>query len=62
MNKRIIYLLEGDGVAIITPVDCGLTIEEIAEKDVPDGVPFKIIDMSDLPTDRTFRDAWEYKE
>lgn len=62
MNKRIIYLTDG-GVAIIIPAPgCGLTIEEIAAKDVPAGVQYKIVDVSEIPTDRTFRDAWEYQE
>jgi hypothetical protein len=42
--------------------DCGLTLEEIIAKDVPPGVPYKIIDAADIPTDRTFRNAWEYNE
>jgi len=61
MNQRIIYPTD-DGVAIIVPADCGLTIEEIAAKDVPAGKPYKIVDMDDIPTDRTFRNAWEYQE
>ena len=61
MNQRIISPTD-DGVAIIVPADCGLTIEEIAAKDVPAGKPFKIIDTADVPTDRTFRNAWEYSE
>jgi hypothetical protein len=63
MNKRIIYATEEGGVAIIIPAeDCGLTIEEIAIKDVPVGKPFKIVDVLDIPEDRTFRDAWEYDD
>ena len=62
MNERIIYPTD-DGVAIIVPApECGLTIEEIAAKDVPDGVAYQIVDVSDIPTDRTFRNAWEYQE
>lgn len=34
----------------------------IAAKDVPAGKPFKIVDVADIPTDRTFRAAWEYAE
>lgn len=61
MNKRIIYPTDEGGVAIIIPaIECGLTIEEIAQKDVPAGKPFKIVDVSDIPEDRTFRNAWEY--
>ena len=60
--KRIIYPTDDGGVAIIVPADCGLSIEEIAAKDVPTGKPFKIVDVEDIPNDRTFRNAWEYSE
>jgi len=57
--KRIIYQTNEGGVAIIVPADCGLTIEDIAAKDVPAGKPYQIVDVADIPTDRTFRAAWE---
>jgi hypothetical protein len=60
MNQRIIYPTDDGGVAVIIPADCGLTIEEIAAKDVPESKPFKIVDVADIPSDRTFRNAWEY--
>jgi hypothetical protein len=60
MNSRIIYQTDEGGVAIIVPADCGLSIEEIAAKDVPEGKLYKIIDVADIPSDRTFRNAWEY--
>jgi hypothetical protein len=60
MNQRIIYPTGDGGVAVIIPApECGLTIEEIAAKDVPAGVEYKIVDASEIPTDRTFRNAWE---
>ena len=60
-DKRIIYPSDDGGVAVIVPApDCGLTIEEIAAKDVPAGKPFEIVDAADIPEDRTFRNAWEY--
>jgi len=63
MNSRIIYPNDEGGVSIIVPtIECGLTIEEIAAKDVPAGKPFKIVDVADIPSDRTFRNAWEYSE
>ena len=63
MTQRIIYPTDNGGVAIIIPAgDSGLTVEQIAAKDVPAGKPFKIVDVNDIPTDRTFRDAWEYQE
>jgi hypothetical protein len=61
MNQRIIYPTDDGGVAVIVPAaECGLTIEEIAAKDVPAGKPYKIVDVVDIPSDRTFRNAWEY--
>lgn len=63
MNQRIIYPTDEGGVAVIVPApDCGLTIEEIAAKDVPAGKPYKIVDVSDIPEDRLFRNAWTYQE
>lgn len=62
MNQRIIYPTDKGGVTVIVPAaECGLSIEEIAAKDVPAGKPYKIVDVADIPTDRTFRDAWEYQ-
>jgi hypothetical protein len=61
MNLRIIYPTDEGGVVVVVPApECGLTIEEIAAKDVPAGKPFKIVDVANIPKDRTFRDAWEY--
>ena len=62
-DPRIIYPTPEGGVAIIIPApDCGLTIEQIAAKDVPAGVPFRIVEATDIPEDRTFRNAWEFSE
>ena len=47
------------GIAILCPCGDTLTIEEIAVKDVPAGVPYLIIPDDMLPTDREFRAAWE---
>jgi len=65
MNQRIIYPSDDGGVSILIPTEEYLvehTIEELAAKDVPAGKPYKIIDVADIPTDRTFRNAWEYQE
>lgn len=62
MSQRIIYPKE-NGVSIIVPSPkWNGTLEELAVKDVPAGKPFKIIDASEIPSDRTFRNAWEYQE
>jgi hypothetical protein len=60
MNSRIIYPTDDGGVAVIVPADCGLTIEQIAAKDVPTGKPYEIVDVADIPSDRTFRGAWTW--
>ena len=65
MNQRIIYQTDDGGVAVIVPAMEALeqyTIQEIAEKDVPAGKPFSIVNVSDIPSDRTFRNAWTVEE
>jgi hypothetical protein len=61
MDKKIVYQNDEGGISIIVPADCGLTIEEIAAKDVPAGKAYNIVDVSEIPTDRTFRDAWTWE-
>ena len=56
--KKIIYQNE-TGLSVITSSGV-LSLEETAKKDVPAGVKYKIIDVSDLPNDRDFRNAWDY--
>lgn len=38
---------------------CSLTYEEVAKKDVPKGLKYKIVNESELPSDLSFIDAWE---
>ena len=58
MDKRIIYKKDDGTIGIIVPANCGLTVEQIAQKDVPTGKSYKIVNVSDISTDRTFRNAW----
>ena len=65
MNKRIIYPTNNGGVAIEIPApewlaQEGNTMEVLAQIKVPEGTPYKIVDVTDIPSDRTFRNAWEY--
>ena len=63
--NRIIYKTDEGGVAVIIPTPEALKqhgIQAIAIKDVPAGKPFKIIDASEIPTDRSTRDAWTVDE
>ena len=60
---RIIYKNIDNSVAVLIPTGEALkfaTIAEIAEKDVPFQLPYKIIPKEDIPTDRTYRNAWEW--
>jgi hypothetical protein len=65
MNKRIIYPNDDGGVSIVIPAPEWLaqernTMEVLAQMRVPEGAPYKIVDVADIPSDRTFRNAWEY--
>ena len=60
---RIIYKQDDGVAAIIVPAtNCDLTVEQIAKKDVPTGKKYKIVDVSDISSDRSFRDAWTVDE
>ena len=54
---RIIYPNDDDGVAVVIPAP-GIEQTE-ALKAVPTGKPYLVLDVSDMPTDTTFRDAWQ---
>ena len=61
MNQRIIYQTDDGGVAVIIPASEAIElygIDAIAQKDVPTGKPYKIVDVSELPIDRSKRAAW----
>jgi hypothetical protein len=62
MSKVIIFPNNDGGISVIHPSEEGLAVlglEGVAQKDVPMGKPYKIIDSSDLPQSREFRSAWE---
>ena len=70
--SKIIYK-NGNEVAVISPAPNQLkeinsatgelwTVEDIAKKDVPTGSKYKIVEDSDVSTDRSFRDAWTVDE
>jgi hypothetical protein len=62
-TQRIIYKNNDGSVSVIIPIlESGLTIEEIAAKDVPTGKPYKIVSAADIPTDRSQRALWTVDE
>ena len=56
-NQRIIYQNSEGGVSVIIPTG-ELPIEEVAAKDVPEGVVYEIVEDDAIPADRFFRNAW----
>mgnify|MGYP003129675870 CR=1 FL=1 len=58
-TKRIIWNHDNGCVAVTSPVEKSeATIEEIIAKAVPSGKSYQVVDVSVIPTDRSFRDAW----
>lgn len=55
--KRIIYQNNEGGISVIHPTG-ELSIEEVAAKDVPQGVAYEIVEDDAIPSDRFFRNAW----
>ena len=61
MSQVIIYTQDSGIVAVVHPTPEALAlygIDAIAKKDVPTGKPYKIADISIIPTDRIDRGAW----
>jgi hypothetical protein len=54
---KIIYQNKEGGISIIHPTG-ELSIEEVAAKDVPEGVAYEIVEDGAIPSDRFFRNAW----
>ena len=59
MNQVVIYPNEAALAVVFPNTDSGLTVKRIAQKDVPQGVPYLIIELAELPADPTFFEAWE---
>ena len=62
---KIVFKNEDNSIGIITPTDEALsfaTVIQVAEKDCPYNLPYWIVENSAIPTDRTFRSAWEIDE
>ena len=62
-DYRFVYTDDNGQVVIISPVDnCGLTLEQIKDKDCPQDRSVYTVNKSVVPTDRNFRNAWTYTE
>ena len=57
---RIIYKTPENTVSVLLPSpNWSGTMKELAQKDVPTGLKYKIVEDSAIPSDRSFRNAWE---
>ena len=62
-TKRIIFRNSNGTIGIIAPaINCSKSVDEIAKKSVPTELKYKIVDVSEVSSDRTFRNAWEIDE
>ena len=60
---RIIFKTPENTVSVLIPSpNWSGTMEELAKKDVPTGLKYKIVEDEVIPSDRSFRDAWEVAE
>lgn len=63
--NRIIYKNPDNSIAILIPTEgvlASVGLSAIAEKDVPHNLPYWFADVSQIPSDRSARDAWEIDE
>jgi hypothetical protein len=58
MTNAIIYPQDNGNIALVMPSG-ELPIEDVAQKDVPAGKPYLIVDAASIPADHTFFNAWE---
>ena len=56
--SKILFPNSDGGVSVIIPTG-ELPIEDVCQKDVPAGTPYLIVEDDVIPSDRSFRDAWE---
>ena len=55
---KILYQNSEGGLSVIHPTG-ELPIEDVCQKDVPAGTPYLIVEDDVIPSDRSFRNAWE---
>ena len=55
---KILFENPAGGISVIHSTG-ELPIEDVCQKDVPAGTPYLIVEDDVIPSDRTFRGAWE---
>jgi hypothetical protein len=59
VSKCIIFHNENGFLSIVHLASDKIDVNKEAKKVVPEGVHFEIVEKSELPDDRTFRNAWK---
>jgi hypothetical protein len=57
MTEEIVLYPGDQGVVFVSPTG-DIPVEEVARKDVPAGVPYRIVNRADMPSDFLFWEAW----
>ena len=55
---KILYPNSEGSLSVLHPTG-KLSIEDICQKDVPAGTPYLVVEDDVIPSDRSFRNAWE---
>jgi len=62
-DKVVIVQNNEGGVGLLYPApECTLTLEQIIDKDIPQGVKYQVADAADIPSDHTYFNSWIYLE
>ena len=56
--SKILYPNSEGGISVLHPTG-DLPFEDVCQKDVPAGTPYLIVEDDVIPSDRSFRNAWE---
>lgn len=57
-QKRIVYQVEGGGLAVVIPAP-GAALDEVMWA-VPPGAACRVVEAAEIPAARVWRDAWEF--
>jgi hypothetical protein len=61
LSKRVIFPNEEGGVSILIPSSECPNIDTLIAN-VPAGKSYQVVNVSEIPDDRTYRNAWTYEE
>lgn len=63
MAQRIIYTRDDGGMSVVIPSpNWKGSMQALAAKDIPAGRTYQIVEDTEIPQDRTYRNAWKEGE